>query len=90
MIISGVWEGKNGYRESTDTWYELLPDLRCRGLDTGPRLAVGDGTIGFKLVQSAEKRWKRIKDFNLIGEVITGVVCKDRLRVLDQSDGRAA
>jgi transposase-like protein len=210
---------EDGYRESADSWYELLTDLRCRGLDTGPRLAIGDGAMGFwkamrkvfpesrhqrcwvhktanvlnklpkavqpkvkgaihdiwmastreeankafdsilerfgakypkameclekdreellafydfpaehwvhirtsnpiestfatvrlrtarsrncgsrettlamvfKLVQSAEKRWKRIKGFNLIGEVITGVVFRDGLRVSDQSNGEAA
>ena len=44
----------------------------------------------FKLIQSAEKRWKRIKGFDLIGEVIEGVVFKDGLRATDQPDKDAA
>jgi len=44
----------------------------------------------FKLIQSAEKRWKRIKGFDLIGEVIEGVVFKDGVRTTDQPDRNAA
>ena len=36
----------DGYRESTDSWAELLRSLRDRGLD-GPVLATGDGALGF-------------------------------------------
>jgi len=35
-----------GYRESTDSWAELLRDLRSRGL-VAPVLATGDGALGF-------------------------------------------
>jgi len=38
---------EDGYRESSDSWYGLLSDLRSRVLKTGPRLAVGDGALGF-------------------------------------------
>lgn len=44
----------------------------------------------FKLIQSAEKRWKRIKGFDLIGEVIEGVVFKDGVRATNQPDKDAA
>lgn len=37
----------DGYRESKQSWYELLVDLRQRGLTLAPRLAVGDGALGF-------------------------------------------
>lgn len=37
----------DGYRESTIGWKEMLLDLKRRGLDMGPRLAVGDGAMGF-------------------------------------------
>jgi len=37
----------DGYRESEQSWYELLVDLKKRGLKTGPKLAVGDGALGF-------------------------------------------
>ena len=34
-----------GYRESTNSWSDVLRDLRDRGL-TAPMLAVGDGALG--------------------------------------------
>ena len=37
----------NGYRESAQSRKELLLDLKRRGLQTGPELAVGDGALGF-------------------------------------------
>lgn len=54
LVIIGVTpEGKkervaiaDGYRESKDSWVEVLLDLKARGLQSGPRLAVGDGAMG--------------------------------------------
>ncbi len=37
----------DGYRESKESWLELLRDLKTRGLICGPKLAVGDGSLGF-------------------------------------------
>jgi len=37
----------DGYRESTQSWRELLLDLKRRGLTHAPDLAVGDGALGF-------------------------------------------
>jgi transposase-like protein len=37
----------DGMRESKLSWLELLRDLKARGLESGPRLAVGDGALGF-------------------------------------------
>jgi transposase-like protein len=37
----------DGYRESEQSWRELLVDLRHRGLEIGPELAIGDGNLGF-------------------------------------------
>ena len=37
----------DGYRESTQSWRELLLDLKRRGLTHVPDLAVGDGALGF-------------------------------------------
>jgi len=37
----------DGYRESKASWREILLDLKRRGLKIGPRLAVGDGALGF-------------------------------------------
>jgi transposase-like protein len=37
----------DGYRESAESWKELLLDLKQRGLKIDPKLAVGDGALGF-------------------------------------------
>lgn len=55
LVIMGVTpEGKkervaiaDGLRESKASWQEILLDLRARGLQGGPLLAVGDGAMGF-------------------------------------------
>jgi putative transposase len=54
VIIGATPEGKkelvgflDGYRESTQSWRELLLDLKARGLTVPPKLAVGDGAMGF-------------------------------------------
>ena len=36
-----------GHRESEMSWRELLLDLKSRGLEAAPQLAVGDGALGF-------------------------------------------
>jgi putative transposase len=38
---------QDGYRESEQSWMEILTDLQMRGLKTLPKLAVGDGALGF-------------------------------------------
>ena len=54
VIIGATPEGKkelvgftDGYRESTQSWRELLLDLKERGLTVAPSLATGDGGMGF-------------------------------------------
>jgi transposase-like protein len=42
----------DGYRESTESWADLLRDCRRRGM-TVPVLAVGDGALGF---------WKAVRE----------------------------
>jgi transposase-like protein len=37
----------DGYRESAASWEEVLTDLAQRGLKLPPKLAVGDGALGF-------------------------------------------
>jgi transposase-like protein len=52
----------DGYRESEQSWLEALNDLKRRGLKTGPKIAVGDGALGFwKALPQAfgETRWQR-------------------------------
>ena len=37
----------DGYRESSLGWREILLDLKKRGLSFAPKLAIGDGALGF-------------------------------------------
>jgi putative transposase len=37
----------DGYRESKASWLELIRDVKRRGLTIDPKLAVGDGALGF-------------------------------------------
>ena len=55
LVIVGATENgdkellalEDGYRESEQSWWELLMDLKHRGLTEAPKIAVGDGAIGF-------------------------------------------
>ncbi len=38
----------DGFRGNADSWRDLLRDLRDRGLEEPPELAVGDGAPGFR------------------------------------------
>ncbi|MDI6788835.1 MAG: IS256 family transposase [Planctomycetota bacterium] len=42
--LLAIWDGQ---RESKLSWQELLSDLKRRGISQGPRLAIGDGALGF-------------------------------------------
>ena len=43
---------QDGYRESEQSWKQLLLDVKARGLTVDPKLATGDGALGF---------WKALK-----------------------------
>ena len=54
VLMGATAEGKkeliavaDGYRESEQSWYELLQDVKQRGLTRAPKLATGDGALGF-------------------------------------------
>jgi putative transposase len=54
VLIGATPEGKKelvgfqvGLRESSQSWRELLVDLKARGLAIAPELATGDGALGF-------------------------------------------
>jgi putative transposase len=54
VIIGADEKGKkelvglyDGVRESEQSWKELLLDLKQRGLEKPPQLAIGDGALGF-------------------------------------------
>jgi len=60
VIIGATPEGKKelvgfqtGVRESAQSWRELLIDVKRRGLEIAPDLAIGDGGLGF---------WKAIEE----------------------------
>jgi transposase-like protein len=38
---------QEGHRESEPSWLDVLRDLKDRGLEADPELAVGDGSLGF-------------------------------------------
>ncbi len=54
VLMGATAEGKkeliaisDGYRESDQSWRELLLDVKARGLEVEPSLAIGDGALGF-------------------------------------------
>ncbi len=54
VLIGATPEGRKelvgfqvGIRESTQSWRELLVDVKRRGLAVAPEIAVGDGALGF-------------------------------------------
>jgi transposase-like protein len=55
LVIVGVTERgekelltiEGGHRESKELWLTVLKDLKNRGLTKSPKLAVGDGALGF-------------------------------------------
>jgi len=54
VLMGATSEGKkellgihDGYRESEQSWSELLLDLKSRGFDGRSALAIGDGALGF-------------------------------------------
>lgn len=55
LVVIGVTEHgrkefiaiEDGYRESDQSWSELLLRIKAQGLNHSPKLAVGDGALGF-------------------------------------------
>ncbi|KPK50432.1 MAG: transposase [Planctomycetes bacterium SM23_25] len=54
VLMGATPEGKKelvalaeGYRESEQSWKELLLGVKAQGLEGAPKLAVGDGALGF-------------------------------------------
>jgi transposase-like protein len=69
VIIGATRDGKKellaiegGFRESEQSWMSLLNDLKRRGLEKAPALAIGDGSLGFwKAISKAYEttEWQR-------------------------------
>jgi transposase-like protein len=54
VVIGALADGRkqllavhDGFRESELSWTEMLEDLKARGLELPPKLAMGDGGLGF-------------------------------------------
>ena len=54
VILGATADGKkeliavaDGFRESEQSWMGVLLDIKSRGLTIGPKLAIGDGALGF-------------------------------------------
>jgi transposase-like protein len=69
VVIGATEDGRkellaveDGYRESEESWRELLLNLKRRGLTETPLLAIGDGALGFwKALRKVygKTRWQR-------------------------------
>lgn len=69
LVIMGATESgkkelvavQDGFRESEQSWREMLLDLKARGLTTAPELAVGDGALGFWKALAKEYSTTRVQ-----------------------------
>ncbi|MGB9618202.1 MAG: IS256 family transposase [Desulfomonilaceae bacterium] len=80
----------DGYRESTQSWKEILLDLRSRGLTKSPALAVCDGSMGFQAAVAEvwpETRIQRCwfhKTGNVLDKLPTALQAKAKGMLHDQ------
>lgn len=105
ILMGATEEGKkellavsDGYRESEASWYELLLDVRRRGLEEDPKLAIADGGLGFwaalpKVFPNtrAQKCWVH-RTSNILNKMPKGVQSKARSMIHDiwQAETREA
>jgi transposase-like protein len=88
----------DGYRESEQSWLETLNDLKRRGLTIGPKLAVGDGALGFwKALPQVygDTRWQRCwmhKTGNVLNKLPKSIQprAKDNLHQIWMSETKEA
>ena len=91
VLMGATPEGKkeliavaDGYRESEQSWRELLLDVKHRGLTIAPELAIGDGALGFwKALRKVypttrEQRCTVHKTANVLNKLPKGVQAKAR------------
>lgn len=87
---------EEGYRESTASWKALLLSLRDRGLKAAPKLAVGDGGMGFWAAlaevfpTTREQRCWVHKTMNVLDKLPKSLhgEAKSALHEIWQADGR--
>lgn len=105
VVIGATKEGRkellgltDGYRESEASWKELLLELKERGLTVDPKLAIGDGALGFwkALPQvfgstPVQRCWKH-KTANVLNKLPKGLQLKAKAELNDiwMADSRAA
>ena len=105
VLMGATAEGKkeliavaDGYRESEQSWKELLLDCRARGLTVDPSLAIGDGALGFwKAVGQVwpstrpQRCWVH-KTSNVLDKLPKGVQPKAKaaLHAIDEAESREA
>ncbi len=91
--LVGLWDG---FRESEQSWMELLLDLKSRGLEMGPKLAVGDGALGFWAAlrkaygQTRQQRCWVHKTANVLNKLPKSLLqqAKQRLHEIWMAEGR--
>ncbi len=88
----------DGYRESEQSWKELLLDVKARGLEVDPALAIGDGALGFwKAVRQVwpsckgQRCWVH-KTANVLDKLPKGAQprAKAALHAIYEAEGREA
>jgi putative transposase len=105
VVIGATEDGRkellaltDGYRESAESWKELLLDLKERGLTVDPKLATGDGSLGFwkALPQvfgstRTQRCWKH-KTANVLNKLPKGLLPKAKadLNNIWMAESRAA
>jgi putative transposase len=105
VVIGATKEGRkellgltDGYRESEASWKELLLELKERGLRVDPKLAIGDGSLGFwkALPQvfgstRTQRCWKH-KTANVLNKLPKGLQLKAKAELNDiwMAESRAA
>ncbi|WP_299822783.1 IS256 family transposase [uncultured Jannaschia sp.] len=89
---------RDGVRESAQSWREVLLDLKRRGLKQDPKLAIGDGALGFwtalreVFATTREQRCWLHKTMNVLNALPKSVQPKAKTHLHDiwQAETRAA
>ena len=94
VIIGATEDGKkellaleSGFRESELSWTEVLVDLKHRGVKVGPKLAIGDGALGFWKALSkvyGQTRWQRCwvhKTANILNQLPKSIQSKAKKKL---------
>lgn len=104
VVLGATADGKkellaiaDGYRESAQSWKEVLLDLQARGFEKPPKLAVGDGALGFWKAMAevfadtpGQRCWVH-KTANILGKLPKNkqVVAKEDLQQIWMAETRA-